>query len=104
DGYFTPPPSNKPIGWVMAIAGAIGAAIGYGVQWFSATIDYPTNSGGRPLNSWPAFMFVPYEAAILYAAVIGILAWMVMSGFPKLFHPLFAADVVERANQDRYVL
>jgi hypothetical protein len=104
DAFLAPPHPSKPIGWVMFVAGVIGAIIGYGMQWFSAVLDYPINSGGRPLNSWPAFLLVPYETAILSAAIVGILTWMAMCGLPKLFHPLFAADVVERANQDRYVL
>lgn len=98
------PHSNGPIGWVMFVAGALGAAAGYFMQWYSAVIGYPIESGGRPLNSWPAFLLVPYETAILSAAVVGILGWMWMCGLPKLFHPLFAAAATERAVQDRYLL
>ena len=102
--HLAPQPAAKPIGRVMFIAGALGAIAGYLLQWYSAVIDYPIDSGGRPLNSWPAFMLVPYEAAILAAGVVGVLAWMWMCGLPRLFHPLFAADIVERASQDRYFL
>jgi hypothetical protein len=49
-------------------------------------------------------MLVPYELAILLAAFIGILAWMWLCGLPKLYHPLFDIPIVERANQDRYLL
>src|SRR6185312_9035054 len=52
---LSPTKAAAPIGWVMFIAGATGASIGYLMQWFSAVIDYPIISGGRPLNSWPAF-------------------------------------------------
>lgn len=97
-------PASTPIGVVMFIAGTVGAAAGYGMQWYSAVIDYPINSGGRGLNSWPAFLLVPYETAILGAAVVGILAWLWMCGLPRPYHPLFDADVVERASQDRYLL
>ncbi len=102
--HLVPPPAKPPIGWLMFIAGALGAVAGYFMQWYSAVIDYPINSGGRDLNSWPAFLLVPYETAILSAAIMGILAWMWMCGLPKLFHPLFAAKAVECAMQDRYLL
>jgi hypothetical protein len=102
--HLAPPSAKPPIGWVMFIAGALGAIAGYAMQWYSAVIDYPINSGGRGLNSWPAFLLVPYETAILAAAIVGILAWMWMCGLPKLFHPLFAAKAVEHAMQDRYLL
>ena len=102
--HLAPSPQKPAIGWVMFAAAGLAAIAGYGLQWYSAVIDYPINSGGRPLNSWPAFLPVPYESAILLAAVVGILAWLWMCGLPKLFHPLFSATVVERASQDRYVL
>lgn len=102
--WIAPPQANSPIGWVMFIAGATGAAIGYLMQWYSSVFGFPTDSGGRPLNSWPAFLLVPYEITILSATIVGILSWMWMCGLPKLHHRLFAADVVERAVQDRYLL
>src|SRR5262245_40920231 len=103
DKHLAPHPA-RPIGWVMFIAGAIGAAIGYFMQWYSSVIAYPIDSGGRPLHSWPAFLLVPYETTILAAGIIGLLGWMWMCGLPKLFHPLFAADISERAVQDRFLL
>lgn len=102
--HLAPRPAGKAIGWVMFAAGVLGALGGYGMQWYSAVIDYPINAGGRGLNSWPAFLLVPYETAILGAAIAGILGWMWMCGLPHPHHPLFAADIVERASQDRYLL
>jgi Protein of unknown function (DUF3341) len=102
--YLAPPHGKPPIGWIMFIAAVLGAAAGYFMQWFSAVLDYPIDSGGRPLNSWPAFLLVPYEAAILLAAVVGVLAWLWFCGLPKLFHPLFDAPLTERASQDCFVL
>lgn len=101
---LSPPKSRAPIGWVMFIAGATGASIGYLMQRYSAVFDYPIISGGRPLNSWPAYLLVPYELAILSAAVVGLLGWMWMCGLPKPFHILFEAKVTLRASQDRYLL
>jgi hypothetical protein len=101
---LAPRHAHKPIGWVMVIAGTLGAAIGYGMQWYSAVIAYPIISGGRPLNSWPAFLLVPYETAILGAGVIGLLGWMWLCGLPKLFHPLFEAQATARVVQDSYLL
>jgi hypothetical protein len=97
-------PKRKPVGWTMFIAGSIGAALGYFMQWYSAVVDYPIISGHRPLNSWPAFLLVPYETNILSAAIVGLLAWLWMSGLPKPYHPLFFANITGRAVQDRYLL
>ena len=102
--HLARPRPRKPIGWIMFIAGALGAVGGYFMQWYSAVIDYPVISGGRPMNSWPAFLLVPYETAILSAGVVGVLVWIWLCGLPRLHHPLFAAPAVERAMQDRYLL
>lgn len=101
---YLAPPVKGPIGWLMFIAASIGGSIGWLMQWYSAVFDYPTNSGGRPFNSWPAFLLVPYELAILLAGIVGLLGWMWMCGLPKLFHPLFSAAITARAVQDRYLL
>ncbi|MBV9992148.1 MAG: DUF3341 domain-containing protein [Alphaproteobacteria bacterium] len=98
------PYAKGKIGWVMFVAGAVGGLAGWFMQWYSAVVDYPIISGGRPMNSWPAFLLVPYEAAILSMGVVGLLGWMWMCGLPKLFHPLFAAPIVERAVQDKWLL
>jgi hypothetical protein len=102
--HLVPPRTVPSIGYVQVIAGAIGAAIGYAMQWYSATIDYPIISGNRPLYSWQVFVIVPYEMTILFAAVFGVLSWMIMSGLPRPHHPLFEAAITERAVQDRYLL
>jgi len=88
----------------MVIAGALGACAGYFIQWYSAVIDYPIISGNRPLDSWPAFLLVPYETTILGAGVVGMLGWLWFCGLPKLYHPLFEVPATLRACQDRYVL
>jgi hypothetical protein len=102
--HLRPVPSGNPIGTVMIVAGILGALAAYAMEWYSAVIDFPLLSGGRPLDSWPAFLPVPYEAAILAAGVTGILAWLWMCGLPRPHHALFENLAVERAVQDRYFL
>lgn len=104
EAHLAPREKERPVGWAMVVAGVLGAAAGYFLQWYSAVVDYPIISGGRPLDSWPAFLIVPYEAAILSAAIVGTLSWMWFCGLPRPFHPLFAADAVERSSQDCYLL
>jgi Protein of unknown function (DUF3341) len=88
----------------MFIGGIAMAAIAYGTEYYSAAIDYPNNSGGRPFDAWPAFMLVPFATGILVAAVAGFATFLVETGLPRLHDPLFAVEGFERASQDRFVL
>jgi hypothetical protein len=97
------PQRPTPIGWIVAAAAAAGGAGAYFLQWF-ATHDFPENVGGRPLNSWPAFVPVTFELTVLTAAVVGVLALCWLCGLPRLDHPMFSARGFARASQDRFFL
>jgi Alternative complex III, ActD subunit len=88
----------------MFIGGIAMAAFAYALEYFSAAIDYPYNSGGRPLNAWPAFMLVPFATGILVAAIVGFTRFLIECRLPCLHDPLFAVEGFERASQDRFVL
>ena len=86
----------------MFIGGAGVAALAYALEWYSAVIDYPIDSGGRPLHSWPTFVLFPFAIGILAAAISGLIAFFWQSGLPRLHHPLFECRRV-RTRQPRRV-
>jgi hypothetical protein len=88
----------------MFIGGVTAAALAYGLEYYSAVINYPYNSGGRPLDAWPAFMLVPFAIGILVAAVSGFATLLFETGLPRLHDPLFAVEGFDRASQDRFFL
>lgn len=92
------------IRWTMLIGGLSLAAFAYGLQWWSAAHAYPLNVGGRPLNSWPTFLLVPFEVGMLAAALAGLIAFFWQCSLPRLYHPLFDVAGFERASQDRFFL
>jgi hypothetical protein len=89
---------------VMLVGGLATAAFALGLQWYSAVINYPIDSGGRPLNSWQVFLLVPFEVGIFAAALAGVIALLCSCGLPRLHDPLFEVPGFERATQDRYFL
>jgi hypothetical protein len=88
----------------MFAGGLLIAAMALGGEYFTAVINYPYNAGGRPLNSWPAFMLVPFATGILGASIAGFMRFLVETELPRLHDPLFAVEGIERATQDRFFL
>jgi hypothetical protein len=90
---------------VMFVAGVTVAALAYGAgEFYTAAINYPYNSGGRPLNAWPAFMLVPFATGILGASIAGFATFLIENGLPRLHHPLFDVPGFDLASQDRFWL
>jgi len=92
------------IKFVMLISGFAMAALAYATEYYAAVVSYPYNSGGRPLDAWPAFMLVPFATGILLASICGFAAFLFETGLPRLHHPLFDTDGFERVSQDAFVL
>jgi hypothetical protein len=88
----------------MFVSGIAMAILAYAVEYYSAVIDYPYNSGGRPFDAWPAFMLVPFAIGILLSAISGFAIFLTETGLPRLHHPLFAIEGFERASQDCFML
>lgn len=86
-------------------AGGFGvAAFAFALQWYSAAVAYPLNSGGRPLNSWQVFLLVPFEVGVFAAALAGVVVLLRSGGLLRLHHPLFEIAGFERATQDHFFL
>jgi hypothetical protein len=90
---------------LLTLAGGFaGGAVGFFIQWYSATINYPINVGGRPLDSWPSFMPTTFEFAVLAAGFAAVFGVLLLSGLPRLMHPLFNVEAFARATLDRFFL
>jgi hypothetical protein len=87
--------------FIGALLGGIG---GYFLQWYSAVIDFPVNVAGRPLNSWPMFVPVTFEMAVLGGALAAVVSALAGSGLPQLHHPLFAVPEFDLATRNRFFL
>lgn len=55
--------------WLTLAGGASGLALGLWLQYWSSARDWPLNVGGKPFDSFPAFVPVAFELTILGAGL-----------------------------------
>lgn len=95
---------ESPVAPIVFVAGLLGAAAGYLVQWWTAAVDYPLDVGGFPPHSAPAFIPATFETMILFASVAAFLSVFVLAQLPRWWHPLFEVEGFDRATVDRFFL
>ncbi len=87
--------------YVAAIAGSIGLTVALYFQYWVSAINWPINVGGKPFNSFAAFIPVAFEITVLFGAFTTVFAFLFRSKLipalnDKVFHP--------GATQDKFVI
>ena len=90
--------------WIVLVMALTGAAAGFALQWWVHTSAYPLVISGKPFFTWPAFIPVTFEVAVLFGALGAVFGMLGLNRLPMHNHPLFKSKVFERASDDTFFI
>jgi hypothetical protein len=95
-------PTRLPL---IAAAGFVfGFCLCFGLITYGTLVSYPLDVGGRPPFSWPYYMIPSSAIGLLFSAAAMFASFMLGSQLPRLNHPAFDINGIERASADRFFL
>lgn len=89
---------------ITLTAGLLGFLSAIALQGGLSVFQYPTNVGGKPLFSWPAFVPIMFELFVLFAALATMASIVILGRLGRWHHPLHDTGVAEQVSADRFAI
>lgn len=83
-------------------AGVMGASLGFLFEYWTSAVDWPLIVGGKPFNSWPAFVPIMFECTVLFAGIFTVFGMIFLNRLPKMTRSLGRLE--SKVSTDRFAL
>jgi hypothetical protein len=91
---------RSPLPYVTFGAGLTGFCCAFLLQYWTSAVDWPLIVGGKPLNSWPAFVPILFELTVLFAGICTVLGLILVCRLPNVTKKIPSA----RLTTDRFAI
>jgi hypothetical protein len=68
-------PSRLPV--ICFVLALLGAGLKTWFEFWTTAVSWPIDVGGKPWNSWPAFIPITFEVMVLFAGVGTVIALLI---------------------------
>ncbi len=92
------------VGLFTFFGGLSGLVGGFLLVTVTSVFVYPMDTQGKPFFSLPGFVPILDLLMIILSAAISIVGMTLLSGLPRLHHPLWEWDDFNRATHDKFFI
>lgn len=89
---------------LVGACGLTGACVGFGFQYWVATMGYATVVQGKPYGAWQAFIPVTFEIGVIFTAFSALFGMLIFNGLPRWHHPLLAKERFLKVGDDKFFI
>ena len=93
---------RSPLGYIIAFFAIVGGLIGFGLQSWVHSIEYPTIISGKPYFAWQAYIIVTFALFILFGAGSAVFGMLGLNKLPRYHHHLFYSDNFKKVTDDGF--
>lgn len=92
------------LGWIVFAHAVVGCLGGFALQWWSSSIEYPMIIGGKPYNSFQAFVPVTFALTILASAYGTVFGMFFLNRLPRWNNVLLSHPNARRMTDDKFYI